>query len=355
MAWTICQFRKGEIDRAGQQLITLPVWDPERDIALEVINNWRSCHNYPLHIVTKTLGSRAKTKISEKSLVARRIKRMASIAIKLRQNPGMKLSQMQDIGGCRAILNNVNEVENLVEVYEQAAIRHPRTDDRPFILKKYDYIEHPKDDGYRGVHLILKYASTAPAQHPFNGQRVEIQIRSRLQHAWATAVETCQAFTGQALKSKIKDATEQWLRFFSLMSAAIADREKRPSVPGTHTSRAMRKKELKQLVDDEQIIFQLNGWSAAMQHPTVMDDHESAVYLLELDTAMKTLQINPYKQSEMAIANHQYLLREKATESDSNIQIVLVSADSVSNLKRAYPNFYVDTKVFISAVQQEIY
>jgi hypothetical protein len=64
----------------------------------------------------------------------------------------------------------------------------------------------------------------------YDGQRIEIQIRSKLQHLWATAVETAQIFTGQALKSKVKNASADWLRFFALTSSAFALREETPTV-----------------------------------------------------------------------------------------------------------------------------
>jgi ppGpp synthetase/RelA/SpoT-type nucleotidyltranferase len=136
---------------------------------------------------------------------------------------------MQDIGGCRAILDTVADVEALVKSYKDAGVRHPSKLDRPFLFREDNYIELPKSDGYRGVHLIMKYQSLAKPD--YNGQNIEVQIRSRLQHAWATSVETCETFTGQALKAKIKNASDQWLRFFALMSSAIATREKRPNVP----------------------------------------------------------------------------------------------------------------------------
>jgi hypothetical protein len=198
----------------------------------------------------------------------------------------------------------------------------------------------------------MKYQSTSKTAH--NGQRIEIQIRSRLQHAWATAIETCQAFTGQALKSKIKTASASWLRFFALMSSAIAARERRPLVPGTPHDPAERKAELKALESQEGIVTMLQGWSTAMRHSTIADDRESVAFLLELDTGQRRLTIVPYKLAEMPLAHKQYLVREKATENDPNVQVVLVSADSVANLQRAYPNFYVDTTNFIRAIQFEL-
>ena len=164
---------------------------------LEVINNWRACHNYPLHVITKSLQDLA-LKVDKKSLVAiPGTKRLQSIALKLEHQPTMKLSQMQDIGGCCAVLRNPAEIELLVGIYEDAMENHKNREDRSFIFEVNDYLVSPKADGYRGVHLIMKYQSNTESKKAYNGQRIEIQIRSRLQHSWATAVETCQAFTGR--------------------------------------------------------------------------------------------------------------------------------------------------------------
>jgi ppGpp synthetase/RelA/SpoT-type nucleotidyltranferase len=335
-------------------LVALPLWDSRRTEVLGIIHNWRSCHAYPLHIVAKTLQSRTDKELKSHVGVVRRIKRLPSIALKLSQNPAMKLSQMQDIGGCRAVVDRVPEVERIAAFYIRDAARRKSEKDRAFLAKTYDYIEEPKADGYRGVHLIMKYQSqTKPV---FNGQRVEIQIRSQLQHAWATAVETCQAFTGQALKSKIKQATETWLRFFALMSSAIAERERRPLVPGTPSHAAERKDALRALEADEQIIAQLSNWNRAIQlteHPSVRKT-AAAAYLMELDTDSRSLSIKPYQRAKMADAQADYLSRETATEGDESVQVVLVSAGSLVNLRRAYPNFYADTHVFIRAVEQAI-
>ena len=243
MAWTTRQYSREEINAAGRQFAELEATDPTRDKALEIINNWRSCHGYPLQAVKMTLLNRAKGKISTTALVAQRIKRLPSIALKLKHNPDMKLSQMQDIGGCRAVLNTSGDVEKLVRVYEEALAKNPHRKDRALLVKKDDYIAEPKPDGYRGVHLIMKYYSAWSPE--FNEQKIEIQVRSKLQHAWATAVETCQTFTGQALKSKIKSASDTWLRFFALMSSAISVREKRPPVPNTPLTKAERVAEIK--------------------------------------------------------------------------------------------------------------
>ena len=94
-----------------------------------------------------------------------------------------------------------------------------------------DYIKSPKPDGYRGVHLIVHPGFKNPKYAPWNARRVEIQIRTQLQHTWATAVETVDMFYGQNLK--IGGGDSKWRRFFALCSTVFALEEHTPIVPGT--------------------------------------------------------------------------------------------------------------------------
>jgi integrase len=180
MAFTTRIYSKGRIDKAGKELITLAEDDPGREETLNVINNWRSCHGYPLQIIKMTLLNRAKH-IESAALIAQRLKRIPSIAIKLKDNPNMKLSQMQDIGGCRAVMPSVRDLNKLHAVFEKSKSKNPH--DRPVWIDTDDYVTHPKADGYRSIHLIYKYQSKSESKQPFNGQRIEIQMRSRAQHA----------------------------------------------------------------------------------------------------------------------------------------------------------------------------
>jgi ppGpp synthetase/RelA/SpoT-type nucleotidyltranferase len=293
MAFVVRTFSKGRIDRAGKELIILPQEDPQLEETLNVINNWRSCHSYPLQIIKMTLLNRAK-QIDRKALIAQRMKRTPSISVKLKDNEHMKLSQMQDIGGCRAVMQSVADVDKLVAVYERSKSKNPH--DRPVWIGTDDYISTPKHDGYRSVHLIYKYQSKSPSKTAFNGQRIEVQIRSRVQHAWATAVEISQTFTGQALKSKVKSASEAWLRFFALMGSAIALREKRPTVPGTPQTRKELVEELKFLSDQENILELISGWGQAMQRVQSASDH-AETFLLLLDPTNRELKVIPTRKT----------------------------------------------------------
>lgn len=93
----------------------------------------------------------------------------------------MKLGRMQDIGSLRAIVDSVPNVRKLEEGYRNSHFKHILTSSK-------NYIDKPKKDGHRSIHLIYKYANKSVPI--YDGISLELQLRTRLQHAWATAVET---------------------------------------------------------------------------------------------------------------------------------------------------------------------
>ena len=354
MPWVERQYSKGRINRAGNELISLDAHDPKREESLAVINNWRSCHGYTLQAIKMTLLRRARS-VDSRALIAQRLKRLPSIALKLRQNPNMVLSQMQDIGGCRSILQDVSKMDRLIDIYEKYQEEYEDRGDRPTLIERYDYVKDPKPDGYRSVHFVYKYQARHNDKQAFSGQRIEVQIRSRLQHAWATAVETCQAFTGQALKAKIKTASSpEWLRFFALMGGAIAARERRPLVPETPSTKKERRKELRKIVKNEGIIKHIEGWQVVIQRIGTLRTQGAHTFLLALDAGRMTLQVESYRADQLHEAHARYLAEERRTEHDTQIQVVLVRVDSIDALRSAYPNFYVDTRSFINVVRSEM-
>lgn len=352
VAWAVRANSKEKINAAGRSLLTLADDDPARVSALEIVNNWRSCHGYPLQIVKMTLLKRSRS-INADATIAQRIKRLSSILAKLRDNPKMRLSQMQDIGGCRSVLESVDEVYMLSHVYAKSDAKNPT--DRAVQITRDDYIKEPKPDGYRSLHMIYKYQSGSEKGKDFNGQQIEIQLRSQLQHAWATAVEISQTFTGYALKSKVKKASAEWLRFFALMGSAIAIREGCPLVPGTPTFGIAIRDELRYIQSKERIIEQLNAWKGVTRHyraaPDMLRMH---AFLLELDSEKRAVEIRAFAKHEQPFAEDEYAAREIATQGNPHIQVVLVGVDSIAALERAYPNYYLDTSVFISAVHETI-
>jgi (p)ppGpp synthase/HD superfamily hydrolase len=80
----------------------------ETDEDLLVIDNWRSSHALPLQTIKMLLKNRAKS-VDSSAVVAQRLKRLPSIRAKLKRET-MRLQQMQDLGGCRAIVKDMGAV-----------------------------------------------------------------------------------------------------------------------------------------------------------------------------------------------------------------------------------------------------
>ncbi|WP_437185843.1 hypothetical protein SH668x_002964 [Planctomicrobium sp. SH668] len=60
--------------------------------------------------------------------------------------------------------------------------------------------------------------------------------------------------------------------------------------------------------------------------------------------------------SDVEIANREYMILEKEIKEDRNDprQAVLVSAGSIKDLKKAYPNFFLDVDSFLDRVKKII-
>jgi hypothetical protein len=120
MDWTKPEYSTSEIDRAGLVLIDPRASAEECEKALNIIDNFRASHNFPLNTMQVWLRRNAK-RIDKASIIVQRIKRLSSIRIKLerlRVPLNLRLSEMQDIGGCRAIVKNTKNIDILVARYK---------------------------------------------------------------------------------------------------------------------------------------------------------------------------------------------------------------------------------------------
>jgi hypothetical protein len=328
------------VNKAARVILAPPrnLADEEWGEAYLAVSNWRASHAYPLFSFYMTLRRRA-TKVHAQAVVAQRLKRMVSIFRKLRNKPDMKLSQMQDIGGCRAILPSISNVRELEEVYRTSRWDHTW-------LKPKDYIVNPKEDGYRGVHLRYRYSGEGD-KAVYDGLKIEIQLRTRLQHMWATALEAADTFTGQALKWN--GGRAEWRRFFALMGSVFALREKCPLVPNTPTTLDEIRAEIRGLEEKHHIAGTFEGYRAIAPH-IIDKSKDSAYFLVTLDPIKLTVQVKGFAKSESILANKEYTEAEKAISQESGTQVVLVSVQSVNALKRAYPNYFLDTQGFMGEV-----
>jgi hypothetical protein len=354
MAWAKPQYPKGRVDWAGEILADIPnVLPPGDDIlqAIGIMNNWRAVHAYPLQTIKMALKRRA-GRVCHTAIVAQRLKRLASIRLKLELSRAAgnhpSLSQMQDIGGCRAIVDSVSQVRAVENLFAEASKKNPHRG--PQFSKTYDYISNPKLSGYRSVHLVYRFRSDSAEHSCYNGQRIEIQLRSRLQHYWATAVETYSTFAGEALKSNI--GSEDWKRFFAVVSSSFALKEREPTIPGTPGTLAELIPELSDLFSRLNVERVLGGWTSMVKDVSSEKAEglaDAELYLLVLNPETYLTELYAYSREGMAEATARYAQIEK---DNPNLQAVLVSVDSVAALRTAYPNYFLDTAAFLAEVKE---
>ncbi|MEK6927798.1 MAG: RelA/SpoT domain-containing protein [Nanoarchaeota archaeon] len=337
------EFSKSETDLAGEILRNVSSTEEDKNHALKILSNWRAAHNYPMHIFKKRLKN-VSEKIDKTTLSAQRLKRVPSIIKKLNRSyggnkPTMKLTQMQDIAGCRVVMSNVKLANKLYqEYYLRGDLKHKRINEK-------NYITFPKEDGYRSIHLVYRYFSDK-GKKDYNGLLVEVQIRSKLQHLWATAVETVDFFTNQAIKSN--EGQKEWMDFFRLVSSAFARFENSPIIPGTPEN----KEELYSLIREKekelQVKTKMRHWTNTLrQFDQLKNKTKSQIFLLELDTIQEKLTISSYSKRNEQKAILDYAEAEKRIYGKKEYDVVLVGADTVQDLKKAYPNYFLDTREFL--------
>lgn len=346
MTWTFPQYTRSQVDRAGEVLRGSPATESARQAAKAVMDNWRASHGYPLNTIQVLLRDRAR-RVDDRSMVAQRLKRLPSIIEKLGRFPTMNLTQVQDIGGCRAIVASVPRVQRLRRIFVQRETAHE-------LVHTKDYIAAPQDDGYRGIHLVYRHRSRT---HPeCDRLLIEVQLRSRLQHLWATAVETVDTFENEALK--VGRGHPQWARFFALMGSVVAAREGSPPVPGTPVSERERKRELKALVADLAVRRAMRAYGMALTHVESARLPSAELFLLVLtpgDTPGHfTLRVSEYTREEREAANRDYSAEEERLREDASAHVVLVGVTSLRRLRRAYPNYFLDTEAFLEMVNEAV-
>ena len=352
MAWVKPRgYSKGKINYAGDILINERSSEEEIDKAIGILDNWRAIHSYPMHIFKKRLKDKSNI-LDKNSLTVQRLKRVPAIIRKLKRKydgkePTMKLSQMQDIGGCRAVLANVDLAKKLYkDYYIKGDLKHKKVSEK-------DYIAQPKKDGYRSIHLIYKYNSDK-GKKEYNGLLVEVQIRSKLEHLWATAIETVDFFTRQAIKSN--EGQREWMDFFRLVSSAFAKMENCPCVPNTPDDEQELYSEIKKKESELNVIKVMKGWANAIQvfKKAIKEKPKLQFFLLELDISGEKLNISGYTRGQEQKAIEDYAKAEKRNNGKKEYDVVLVGADNSTDLEKAYPNYFVDTEDFLRYLQKII-
>lgn len=348
------KYTVNQIKNAGKRLIQ----DINDSEALEILSYWRADHAWPLEQAYKDIEKYAR-RVDGKAIVAKRLKRAPSIISKLKllQNR-LQLSTMNDIGGCRIIVKNEKTVYKLVR-----EIRKHTT----FVLR-VDYIKDPRDSGYRSVHLVGKYNNKDGISRD-----IELQIRTKIQHSWATAVEIVDIFTNQSIKSNIGEGN--WPIFFKQAGLQFTLFDNNPYLNSITIANKMDKnfaahylgefgskyssdtifrqsaKEVSRLSEQLNILnkFQVFTQSLHFTSQQIEQNSNEGYYLIVIEydgQAKYTIGLKFFKKDDIDIATSEYSKEEKQTFLNKKFLTALISTSKVGNIAEAYPNYFADSSSF---------
>ena len=310
-----------EIINAGEYLATGEGYYEQ----IDVVYWWRKIHAKPLQRLFCSLWA------APNLFVAQRLKRIDSIRQKLLRNKKLTLWDMQDIGGCRVVVDSPKELKKAVK-YDIG---------KDFTkIRRSNYIKKPKKDGYRGIHRIYRYE---PYYEDLPGLDFEVQYRTSYQHAWATAVEVMSSVEGFNIKAG--EGPEDIKRFFVVASSILALEEGQPVVPDTKADMTCLLKELAHLNKKESIIARLTSHISPFptwcREPNVSNRIFS---LLCLDEVVGRLDVYDIRDMEKAIAAYDVA----ETHPDKNVVLTRIEEAAVAT---AYPNYLRDARTFAIALQ----
>jgi len=187
-----------QIDKLGDRLRVNAV--TETDFGL--LNEYRSSFGPSYQEVMWVLRERGRGHLEP---TGRFPKTPGSIVAKLTREPSIRLTQIQDIAGCRIVVPSLQD-----QLGRKMMIEVLFTDAAPRVVDRRDRPSH----GYRAVHIVVLV----------RGRAVEIQLRTALQHLWAELCEKLSDNFGADIK--YGGGPEKIRRLLSTSSQRVAEIER---------------------------------------------------------------------------------------------------------------------------------
>lgn len=225
-----------KIDLAGKALSLSSFDSDDHELDCDIIfDDYRKAHLEPLTNTTMQLQLWL-SQFGRQYYIALRLKRKPQILRKMRRF-STRLTQLQDIGGNRIIVDNNEDLEDLRRFISEKLTKSKDIS----IHRETDYRVYGRDDtGYRALHLILNA----------NKIKIELQLRSRAQHYWAECIERTSVIYGHLLKEKEGDG--RVINYFKLLSNVFYEIEsKREPSPQIKMELDDRRKLAEKLIEQE--------------------------------------------------------------------------------------------------------
>lgn len=313
---------RSRVTRAGERVRTNTA-GPE-DFA--VIEEWRAAHRGVLNTFQAMLRNRTR---DQNIIVAQRHKRKSTIFDKLQRFPEMQLGRMDDVAGCRLIFRSLNALSEFRARFHRARFNHRLRNQ----AERYNYVANPKATGYRGIHDVYEYHVNSEAGRDLAGLNIEIQYRTLVQHAWATAVELVGSVTRN--EPKFERGDDRYTNAMALASELLARGHEQSSGPfPLLTDREVLDQFLALDADLAlvEMFRELNGFNGNV-------DRRNSILI---SSPKGDLEILNFRHATDALRSLFELEREKP-----GYDIVLVRADTAAEVKLAFRNYFGDAREFV--------
>ena len=339
-------YSKKQVERAGR-CIRKQEGDIEQ--AVKVIQNFRSAHAYPLTIIKNLVWKHVRSLgLLDTATVARRLKRLPTILDKLQRSSlnggescnAIDLRRMQDIGGCRVIVQTKKELEELNASLDTSRTVHES--------RTYSHLEVAKDSGYRGIHRCYKTYSKK-SEHASKGFNIELQLRTKLQHVWATGVEIIDVVENESLKTNPTQANYKWKRLLVIFSEFLAEKDGFIELNSV-TSKTLRLK-LLQLAQDLHAVEKLNSFNRALDVKEISARAKEQGFTLlrfDLKTGNGSASFFPKIREQDAMEKYAEL------EAELDQDVILIAGRDIKKIEKAYPNYLGDSSTFVSLLAEAI-
>lgn len=339
MAWPTPLNSRNRVRQAGKRIAKalqqdgVTAWGvniPREEF--NTVENWRTSHGAVLNTAQAWLRRLDKL---QRPIVGQRLKRYDTIVDKLKTGRSKDLSTMNDIAGVRAIFRNIEEVYDFRGQMRTSKAQHKLMHD----TEKFDYIASPKLTGYRGIHEVMERQVGSKSGSAWNGLKFEVQLRTAVQHAWATAVEIYD--DTQFARFKFQSSSDPAYEQFLIASEIFARTHEDCSgclTEATDLQLAMRFKELE---EQTHTVTMIHGLHVAVNYSPL---EKNSILQRTTSGELFVHTFSSFPQALKAISRIEAL--------PNTLNAVLVGAKTPYHIREAFRNYFEDTADFIKLLDE---
>lgn len=319
------------IDSAGKALSRDTETDVDKYILYtDAFDEYRKNHLEPLTKTTVEIQQWL-APLGKDYFIAQRLKRKPQILRKLKRF-SVRLSQLQDIGGTRVIVEQNKDVEELVNFLTEKF----QTSKDLKIVRLTDYRgEGREDSGYRAYHLILER----------DGCKMELQIRSKIQHYWAETIERTSVIYGHHLKEL--EGQIEVIQYFKKLSDLFYEIE-----AGRSPTAQLRTKVEELRIRSEEIIQnadEKNVFSSYVNEGVTKDLEQKEkslgtpglnYWIFVFNWSIGSFVIWDLVTNDPNGAIEKYVEYENKYTSDNGFEVVLVGSSQVATLRQTHSHYF---------------